>query len=147
MVSVRRILLSPTWWGRHLLMVVLVVAFGFLGRWQWGRAMSSTGSLQNLLYALEWWVFAGLVVLGWAHLVRDEVRAAAGLPVRPPEGTQAPSLPSFATGQHGRQQGRPAAGRGRRPASAADAEADVAADAELAAYNEYLAWLHEHPRR
>lgn len=34
-------------------------------------------NLQNLAYALQWWIFGGFAVLLWARLVRDEARAAA----------------------------------------------------------------------
>jgi DNA-binding transcriptional regulator of glucitol operon len=127
---VRRILLSPTWWGRHLLAVVLVVVLSLLGRWQWSRAMASTGSLQNLLYAIEWWVFAGLVILGWALMARDEVRGVDRRSAR----VESADLPAFAAA--------PAQESGA--ASVADA---AAADDELATYNAYLAWLAAHPRR
>ncbi|WP_265520698.1 SURF1 family protein [Oerskovia flava] len=54
-------------------------------------------NLQNVFYALQWWVFGGFAVLLWARLVRDEVTGGrragtggrgddagiAGLPVRP----------------------------------------------------------------
>lgn len=33
-------------------------------------------NLQNLAYALQWWLFGGFAVLLWARLVRDETRAA-----------------------------------------------------------------------
>ncbi|WP_149204272.1 SURF1 family protein [Actinotalea subterranea] len=33
-------------------------------------------NLQNLAYALQWWIFGGFAVLLWARLVRDEARAA-----------------------------------------------------------------------
>lgn len=33
-------------------------------------------NLQNLAYALQWWIFGGFAVLLWARLVRDETRAA-----------------------------------------------------------------------
>ena len=114
-------------------MVVLVASFVFLGRWQWHRAMAPSGSLINLLYAIEWWVFAALVVLGWAHLIRDELRGT-----RPTEKlAMAPEsdLPAFAQ----RRSGEPVAEQ-RSPE-------DEAADAELAAYNAYLAWLNANPRR
>lgn len=126
-------MLSPGWWGRHVLMVVLVSAFVFLGRWQWHRAMAPSGSLINLLYAIEWWVFAALVVLGWAHLIRDELRGTvptAKLAMAPES-----ELPAFAQ----RRAGDPVA----EPPS----PEDEAADAELAAYNAYLAWLNANPRR
>ncbi len=35
-------------------------------------------NLQNLAYALQWWIFGGFAVLLWSRLVRDEARAEAG---------------------------------------------------------------------
>nr|WP_297426850.1 SURF1 family protein [uncultured Actinotalea sp.] len=34
-------------------------------------------NLQNLAYALQWWIFGGFAVLLWSRLVRDEARADA----------------------------------------------------------------------
>ena len=34
-------------------------------------------NVQNLGYALQWWIFGGFAVLLWVRLVRDETRAAA----------------------------------------------------------------------
>lgn len=34
-------------------------------------------NLQNLAYALQWWIFGAFAVLLWSRLVRDEVRALA----------------------------------------------------------------------
>lgn len=118
--------------------VVLVVVLSFLGRWQWSRAMASTGSLQNLLYAIEWWVFAGLVILGWALMVRDEVRGID----RRAQRAAADDLPAFAAGVAA----SPRAGRESPEAGAADAAGAAEAE-ELASYNAYLAWLAAHPRR
>jgi cytochrome oxidase assembly protein ShyY1 len=36
-------------------------------------------SLRNLLYALEWWVFAGFAVYAWWHWCRDEVTRVTGV--------------------------------------------------------------------
>ncbi len=33
-------------------------------------------NIQNLAYALQWWIFGGFAVLLWGRLVRDETRAA-----------------------------------------------------------------------
>ena len=33
-------------------------------------------NLQNLAYALQWWIFGGFAVLLWARMVRDETRAS-----------------------------------------------------------------------
>lgn len=130
-----RTLLSPQWLWRHLLVVVLVVSFAYLGRWQWDRAMAATGDIQNLLYAIEWWTFAGLVVFGWYRLMRDDVRdlraARAGLAVAEAAPDPEAGLPAFA--------------RRREPVPAP--VEDPAEEADLAAYNAYLAYLHEHPRR
>nr|BFF18892.1 hypothetical protein GCM10025730_24130 [Promicromonospora thailandica] len=30
-------------------------------------------NLQNIFYALQWWVFGGFAVLLWVRLVRDEM--------------------------------------------------------------------------
>ena len=130
-------LLTPNWWARHALVVVLVVAFAFLGRWQWDRAMAPTGSLQNLLYAIEWWVFAGLVVAGWAHLVRDEVRGVVRSRAEPVGGVE---VPAFAA----RRASATAASPEQLPKQPVEPD-DV--DDELAAYNAYLAWLNANPRR
>ena len=37
-------------------------------------------SLRNLLYALEWWVFAGFAVFVWWRWCRDEVSRVTGVP-------------------------------------------------------------------
>ncbi len=36
-------------------------------------------SLRNLLYALEWWVFAGFAVYAWWRWCRDEVSRVTGV--------------------------------------------------------------------
>jgi DNA-binding transcriptional regulator of glucitol operon len=150
---VRRVLVSPAWWGRHLLGLVFVGAFAFLGRWQWDRAMSDSGSIQNLLYAIEWWVFAALVVAGWVQLVRDEVRGTGrGLLRRAEPAERSSGLPAFAEPSmtsRQRQDGRDFADSAASQELVTGLEGEVAdeVDEELAAYNAYLAWLAEHPRR
>jgi cytochrome oxidase assembly protein ShyY1 len=81
----------------------------------------SGGGLRNLLYAIQWWLFAAAVVYFWWKLVRDELEPPAERvrevrePVREPARTAAaPPQPT---------------------------PADEAEDAELAAYNQYLAGL------
>jgi DNA-binding transcriptional regulator of glucitol operon len=150
---VRRVLLSPAWLGRHLLGLVLIGAFAFLGRWQWNRAMSDTGSIQNLLYAIEWWVFAALVVAGWVQLVRDELRGTGRSLLRRAEpGEPSSGLPAFAdpsTTTRPNPDHRDVADSlpARAAGAATEEPADREEDEELAAYNAYLAWLAEHPRR
>jgi DNA-binding transcriptional regulator of glucitol operon len=66
---VRKILLSPKWWGLHLFVIVLVVVFLRLGLWQWHRAQSPSGGIQNWAYAFQWPLFAGFgIVLYWKTL-------------------------------------------------------------------------------
>lgn len=45
--------------------------------------------LQNLFYALQWWIFGGFAVLLWVRLVRDEVRGPATDPDEDPFGALA----------------------------------------------------------
>jgi DNA-binding transcriptional regulator of glucitol operon len=71
---VLRALLTPRWLGRHLVLIGCWVAFGLLGRWQWDVAMSRTGGIQNLFYAIQWWTFAVVVTYGWWRLAREERR-------------------------------------------------------------------------
>ena len=44
-----------------------------------GQPGAGTGplNLQNLAYALQWWIFAAFALVVWARVVRDETRAAA----------------------------------------------------------------------
>src|SRR5580698_5295445 len=66
---VRKILLSPKWWGLHLLAIFLVLLFLRLGLWQWHRAQSPSGGIQNYAYAAQWPIFAGFgIVLYWTTL-------------------------------------------------------------------------------
>lgn len=55
-------------------MLVIVAACGFLalGWWQWTRFESTSGSYQNLGYALQWPLFAGFCVYAYRKFVRYE---------------------------------------------------------------------------
>jgi len=90
----------------------LALLFCRLGWWQWDRARSATGGVQNIIYALQWPSFAVFGLVMWWKTVRDEVHPAARSAVRrdqpPPVYTARPDEPE---------------------------------DEELAAYNRYLAWL------
>lgn len=50
--------------------------------------------LQNLFYALQWWIFGGFAVMLWLRLVRDEARGSAADPDEDPFGALARSAPS-----------------------------------------------------
>jgi len=57
-----------------LIMLVLIAAGGCLalGWWQWTRFESTSGSFQNLGYALQWPAFAGFCVYAYRKFVRYE---------------------------------------------------------------------------
>ncbi|WP_425302645.1 transcriptional regulator [Nocardia wallacei] len=59
------------------LVIVAALVCLALGWWQWGRFESSTGTAQNLGYALQWPLFAGFVVFAYFRFVRLERETAA----------------------------------------------------------------------
>lgn len=107
-----------------MLVTMCCVLFVRLGRWQWDRAQSPTGDWQNLGYALQWPLFAVVLVAAWARFLWLEQH-------RVPE-----------TGCPGPEAIQPAT---RLPAHLPIREDDP--DDELAAYNAYLARLAEQDRR
>jgi DNA-binding transcriptional regulator of glucitol operon len=127
-VRVLKVLLSRRWLQWHALGLIVIAAFVLLGRWQWHSAMSSDGTLQNLFYAFNWWVFAVLVVYAWAKTLRDEL---AAMDVEDPEqpGVRVPAPIAL-----------PALYRKPRPQGL---DAPIEDDPELVAYNAYLAQLNE----
>jgi hypothetical protein len=64
-----RFALSRRWWVGHLLVIWFCAVFVWLGRWQWDRAQSPTGDWQNLGYALQWPLFAVVLVAAWARFL------------------------------------------------------------------------------
>jgi hypothetical protein len=108
-----RLLLSPRWLVRHVLLVGAITVCWFFGRWQLGRAVDRH-SVLNWSYAIEWFLFAAFACLCWGWFLRDELR---GEP--PPE--EEPAAPV----------------RQRTVVPVSDDE-----DPELAAYNRMLADLH-----
>jgi hypothetical protein len=69
----RKLLLSPRWWGLHLLVVTMVLVMLRLGLWQWHRAESSSGGIQNFAYAFQWPLFAVFTVALWWKTLRIEL--------------------------------------------------------------------------
>ncbi len=123
----RRVLLSPKWVLGHLLALAAAVVCIRLGLWQWHRA-HETHSMQNYGYAVQWPIIGLFLVALWVRVLRDEVHPRVGGPTR----RGAPALPAS----------RAAPPAAPPPLDAADPE-----DAELIAYNRYLAALHEQDRR
>jgi DNA-binding transcriptional regulator of glucitol operon len=119
-------LLTRAWIVRHVVALVLVAVFLALGWWQIGRAAG--GNSLSWAYAFEWPVFAAFVVFVWVREVQQEFRAG-----RPDEETPPAEQPSGVAVR------RPV----RVPTAVRRPIADD--DPELAAYNDYLAWLNAHP--
>jgi DNA-binding transcriptional regulator of glucitol operon len=120
---------TPAWIARHVLALVLVVAFLALGWWQFSRATG--GNTLSWGYTFEWPVFAAFVVFLWFREVQQERRGAAQ-DASPPQEPESPSEPGPVTI--------------RRPVRVPVATAAPADDdPELAAYNDYLSWLAAHP--
>jgi DNA-binding transcriptional regulator of glucitol operon len=162
---------SPAWIARHVAAVVLVLGFLGLGWWQYHRATGGNSLIWG--YTFEWPVFAGFVVLLWIREIQHEHRTRQAPPEdaedgrtrqAPPEGRadrrtgQAPpqgaeyrrtgQAPPEAEEQvpapRRRLPGAPVTvGRPVRVAVPKAAPDDD--DPELAAYNDYLAWLAAHP--
>jgi DNA-binding transcriptional regulator of glucitol operon len=130
--AVWRFAFSRRWWAGHLLIVLCCGLFLGLGRWQWDRAQAATGDWQNLGYALQWPLFAIVLVAAWARFLWLEQRRVPA----PGPAPDRPSLTPPATGcpAHTRH-------REHRPIPEDDP------DDELAAYNAYLARLAEQDKR
>jgi DNA-binding transcriptional regulator of glucitol operon len=116
---------SPAWIARHLAALLLTGGCLAMGWWQYQRATG--GNSLSWGYTLEWPVFAGFVVFLWFHEVQH---ARHGPPQRNQEDKK--------TKADGIAVGRPVRVPTRPPVTAED-------DPELAAYNDYLAWLAAHP--
>ncbi|AQT79251.1 hypothetical protein B1R94_08180 [Mycolicibacterium litorale] len=62
-----------------LITLVIIAAAGCLalGWWQWSRFESTSGTFQNLGYALQWPMFAGFCVYAYRKFIRYEDSAPA----------------------------------------------------------------------
>jgi DNA-binding transcriptional regulator of glucitol operon len=75
-----------------LILLVVVAAAGCLGLawWQWTRYESTSGTFQNLGYALQWPMFAAFCFYAYYKFVRYEeappVKAGKGEPTEIPAG-------------------------------------------------------------
>jgi hypothetical protein len=139
-----RYVLTWRWILVHAGLVVLVIGFLLLGWWQINRARD--GNALSFGYAIEWPVFAAFAIWVWAKEIRDVLRQHAG-----PTIAGEPAMGESAAGDAGlTQPSPPARERVVIRASARQIERRAAAyddsdDAELAAYNHYLAWLSANP--
>ncbi|MBV9292014.1 MAG: hypothetical protein JO222_06155, partial [Frankiales bacterium] len=62
-----RTVLQPKWWMVHLGVVAAVLVMLRLGLWQWHRATSASGGIQNYAYAFQWPLFAGFTIVLWVR--------------------------------------------------------------------------------
>jgi DNA-binding transcriptional regulator of glucitol operon len=128
-----RFVLARRWWVGHVLIVLCCGLFVRLGRWQWDRAQSPTGGWQNLGYALQWPLFAVVLVVAWGRFLWLEQHRGAELSGTGPVPDLNPPVP-WSPEQPPQSPTRP-------PNQKDDP------DDELAAYNDFLAQLAEQDRR
>lgn len=120
----RRVWLSRRSLRLHAVILVLVPAFMALCVWQIYRAVG--GNSLSWAYVFEWPIFAGYAVYMWWRFVHEE-------PENGPPPASADGLPGGTTASSDARQRQP------RPE-------EEEQDAELAAYNAYLARLAERDR-
>lgn len=126
-----RFLVTPKWLAWHVIVAAAVYGMIVLGDWQLHRALG--GNTLSWAYTFEWPFFAILAVLFWLKTIRDELHppaadGAAGQQVQLPAGARTGAVALDAGGQD--------PGGGADPAATEE-------DPELAAYNAYLARLHQ----
>ena len=118
----KRVWLSPRALKLHAVILVLVPAFMALCVWQIVRAVG--GNSLSWAYVFEWPLFAGYAIYMWWRFVHEK-------PEEPLEAVES---------ENGHADAMPQALTGAPAAQAAQE------DAELAAYNAYLARLAERDR-
>jgi len=114
---------------RHALAVLLSAALIVLGRWQWDVSYSERGSLQNLLYAFQWWAMAAMVGYAWWRLLHDDAHGRSQTGRKP---TITPDDATWPT---------------TNPLASVAAESALEPDDELDEYNAYLAELNARSER
>jgi DNA-binding transcriptional regulator of glucitol operon len=115
---------------RHVLAVIVIAALSLLGRWQWDVSYSERGSLQNLLYAFQWWVMAAMVGYAWWRLLHDDAHGR----------TPHIAVKTTTTADD-------AAWPTTDPAASMPANTTLEPDDELDEYNAYLAQLNARSER
>jgi len=125
-----RFLITPKWLGWHVFTVGAVIGMLWLGDWQLHRALSGNGL--SWAYTFEWPIFAVMGVAFWIKTIRDEFHP----PPVPEPGESDVVLPAGAYSAA-------AAGAAAATGTTAVAGETSDEDADLAAYNAYLARLHK----
>jgi hypothetical protein len=139
-----RHVLTWRWILVHLGLIVLVIGFLLLGWWQINRARE--GNALSFGYAIEWPVFAAFAIWVWAKEIRDVLRQHAHGPAGElAAGELGPGDAGLTRPDHGRTRERAVIRASARQIERRAAAYDDSDDAELAAYNHYLAWLSANP--
>jgi len=73
--------LAPKWLALHVLVMAAVLVMLRLGLWQWHRAESASGGIQNYAYAFQWPLFAVFALVLWIRTMYEDLQT------RPTDGT------------------------------------------------------------
>jgi hypothetical protein len=106
--------------------------------------------LRNLAYAIQWCLFAFAVLFFWVKLIRDDLAADRGeldTSETPDRAAPVQRRRDTATVPDARADGDRPPMTARTGPTGPPTSADDPEDAELAAYNRYLAQLHERSSR
>jgi DNA-binding transcriptional regulator of glucitol operon len=123
----------PKWWLLHLAVLAAVLVMLRLGLWQWDRANSASGGIQNYAYAFQWPLFAVFGIVLWARTLHEELH-------RDPA-TEAAKVRAALAAPDSEVTRHEGLVIGLRSNSAATSE-DGADDTELAAWNARLTALN-----
>ncbi|HVT65514.1 MAG TPA: hypothetical protein VHD81_10185 [Mycobacteriales bacterium] len=129
----KRVLLSPKWLVGHVFVIAIVLVMLRLGLWQWHRSQSSSGGIQNYAYAFQWPCFAVFGLVLWVKTIRLEAAETGedGSPLTTSR-LNAKPLPEPDIKK----------GPGVRIGISTQVTEPDADDAEVTAYNAYLARLN-----
>lgn len=72
--------LTWRWCVAHLVLIAAVLVMLRLGQWQWDRANSRSGGLQNYAYALQWPLFAVFAIVVYVKTMREDGPRGAARP-------------------------------------------------------------------
>lgn len=75
-----RRVLSAKWCLAHLVVLAAILVMLRLGLWQWHRAESATGGLQNYAYAFQWPLFAVFTLVVWIKTLIEELHRDPATP-------------------------------------------------------------------